>query len=162
MFKKNKKDNITAYIKDNFGLKIKRTTLFEQAFTHKSISREVNNERLEFLGDSILSAVVTSFLYDKYPSKNEGDLSKLTAKIVNRQHLNKLGEVSYGIYMYHIIVIYVVITIGNKWLDQNLFLSELIFYGLVLPLLFICSFLSYNLFEKKLLNMKNLNLKKKF
>lgn len=92
MFKKNKKDNITAYIKDNFGLKIKRTTLFEQAFTHKSISREVNNERLEFLGDSILSAVVTSFLYDKYPSKNEGDLSKLTAKIVNRQHLNKLGE----------------------------------------------------------------------
>ncbi len=75
--------------------------------------------------------------------------------------LNKFGEVSYGIYMYHIIIIYVVITIGNKWLNQNLFISELIFYGLVLPILFLTSFLSYNLFEKKLLNMKNLNFKKK-
>lgn len=92
MFKKNKKNDIQAFIKDKLGVKIKKTTLFEQAFTHKSISRETNNERLEFIGDSILSAIVTSYLYYKYPQKNEGDLSKLTAKIVNRQHLNKLGE----------------------------------------------------------------------
>lgn len=92
MFKKKPQSNIQIFVKDTLGLKIKSTALFEQAFTHKSISRETNNERLEFLGDSILSAIITSFLHDKYPGKNEGELSKLTSKIVNRQHLNKLGE----------------------------------------------------------------------
>jgi ribonuclease-3 len=92
MFKKKPKNDIASFIKEKLGVKIKKTSLFEQAFTHKSISREKNNERLEFLGDSILSAIVTSFLHDNFPNKTEGDLSKLTAKIVNRQHLNKLGE----------------------------------------------------------------------
>lgn len=92
MFKKRKQENIHSFLKEKLGIKTNNTALFEQAFTHKSVSRTTNNERLEFLGDSVLSTIVTTFLYHKYPNKTEGELSQLTAKIVNRQHLNKLGE----------------------------------------------------------------------
>lgn len=92
MFTKKSKDKISVYIKSTFGVKTKNIKLWQQAFTHKSISRENNNERLEFVGDAVLSAIITSFLYKKYPTKNEGELSKLTSKIVNRKHLNKLGK----------------------------------------------------------------------
>lgn len=50
------------------------------------------NERLEFLGDSILDAVIAEYLYLKFPEEKEGSLTKLKAKLVNREYLNKLGE----------------------------------------------------------------------
>lgn len=50
------------------------------------------NERLEFLGDSILDAVIAEFLYLKFPDETEGALTKMKAKMVNREYLNKLGE----------------------------------------------------------------------
>ncbi len=50
------------------------------------------NERLEFLGDSILDAVVAEYLYLKFPEEKEGSLTKLKAKLVNREYLNKIGE----------------------------------------------------------------------
>ncbi len=50
------------------------------------------NERLEFLGDSILDAVIAEYLYLKFPDEKEGSLTKLKAKLVNRDYLNKLGE----------------------------------------------------------------------
>ena len=50
------------------------------------------NERLEFLGDSILDAVVASFVYEKYPDLDEGQLTKIKSKIVNRKSLAVIGE----------------------------------------------------------------------
>jgi ribonuclease-3 len=50
------------------------------------------NERLEFLGDSILDAVVASFVYHKYPEIDEGQLTKIKSRIVNRKSLSAIGE----------------------------------------------------------------------
>lgn len=61
------------------------------AFKHKSYDKQ-NNERLEFLGDSILDAVVSEELYKYFEGSNEGDLSKLRSKIVSRSSLNNIGE----------------------------------------------------------------------
>ena len=73
-----------------------KTYLFELAFIHKSASVEfegilINNERLEFLGDSILDAVIAEYLFKKFPDKNEGFLTKLKSKIVNRENLNSIA-----------------------------------------------------------------------
>lgn len=51
-----------------------------------------NNERLEYLGDAVLSTVVAEYLYKKYPGKNEGFLTKMRSKIVKRKTLNKVAE----------------------------------------------------------------------
>jgi len=51
-----------------------------------------NNERLEYLGDAILSTIVAEYLYKKYPNKDEGFLTKMRSKIVKRQTLNKIAD----------------------------------------------------------------------
>ncbi len=71
--------------------------LYKQAFTHKSKTRQnqavqQSNERLEFLGDAILDAVITLYLYKKFPNADEGFLTKLRSKTVSRSMLNRLGE----------------------------------------------------------------------
>lgn len=70
--------------------------LLDQAFTHRSYLNEakeylISNERLEFLGDSILSFVVSTHLYNKYPLKNEGILTNMRSLLVNTK---SLGEVA--------------------------------------------------------------------
>ncbi|MBI4733702.1 MAG: ribonuclease III [Rubrobacteridae bacterium] len=69
--------------------------LLMRALTHRSYSFEQNvsetNEKLEFLGDSVLSLVVTEYIYHKFPALNEGDLAKLRANIVNA---NVLAEIA--------------------------------------------------------------------
>jgi ribonuclease III len=70
--------------------------LFEIAFIHKSASVNsngsvINNERLEYLGDAILDAVIAEYLFAKYPDKSEGFLTKLKSRIVNREQLNDLA-----------------------------------------------------------------------
>ncbi len=71
--------------------------LYKQALLHKSCSRHmegkrrVNNERLEFLGDAVLSAVVADILYEHYSRKQEGFLTTLRSKLVRRDTLNKLA-----------------------------------------------------------------------
>jgi len=68
------------------------------AFTHRSMNIKdskgdaINYERLEFLGDAMLSAVIASHLYVEVPSGNEGYLTKMRSKIVSREHLNELGK----------------------------------------------------------------------
>jgi ribonuclease-3 len=52
----------------------------------------VNNERLEYLGDAVLSAVVAEFLYKKYPHQGEGFLTEMRSKLVSRANLNKLAQ----------------------------------------------------------------------
>lgn len=72
---------------------IKTPALFYQAFTHRSYLQYsdkpglLSNERLEFLGDSILNLVVAEYLYEKYPDADEGELTKLRSRLVNRKAL---------------------------------------------------------------------------
>lgn len=86
------------HIASIIGFKPKNLAIFRQAFTHSSLKKVdkngnyVNYERLEFLGDAILSSVVSCFLFEQIPDKNEGYLTKMRSKIVSRQNLNKLGK----------------------------------------------------------------------
>lgn len=74
-----------------------RIKLYEMAFIHKSASvvlqngEVVNNERLEYLGDAILDAVVADYLFKNFPDKDEGFLTKMRSKMVKRKHLNLLA-----------------------------------------------------------------------
>ncbi len=71
--------------------------LYERAFTHSSVAREIkegvkdSNERLEFLGDAVLGAIVARFLFVKFPYRDEGFLTEMRSRIVNRTYLNKLA-----------------------------------------------------------------------
>ncbi len=81
--------SITGYIPND-------VSLYKIAFTHKSVSLvldgvKVNNERLEFLGDSILDAVVSDYLYRKFKRKNEGFLTEMRSKMVNGEQLKDLA-----------------------------------------------------------------------
>lgn len=73
-------------------------TLYKKAFTHRSSNKldskgnPINYERLEFLGDAMLSAVIAAHLFKKVPSGDEGYLTKMRSKIVSREHLNELGR----------------------------------------------------------------------
>jgi len=69
-------------------------SLYRQAFSHSSIEKtvETNGERLEFLGDAILGAIVAAELHKLYPDKPEGYLSTMRSKIVSRKQLNNIGK----------------------------------------------------------------------
>ncbi|MCB0643870.1 MAG: ribonuclease III, partial [Phaeodactylibacter sp.] len=72
-------------------------SLFKLAFSHKSNPSDKayaiqNNERLEYLGDAVLGTIVAEYLFKKYPTANEGFLTKMRSKIVKRKSLNKIGE----------------------------------------------------------------------
>jgi ribonuclease-3 len=63
----------------------------ELALTHRSLGKQ-NNERLEFLGDSILSLVISDYLYNKYPNLTEGELSRLRSQLVKGKTLAEVGR----------------------------------------------------------------------
>ncbi len=71
---------------------------YKKAFTHRSSNKldskgnAINYERLEFLGDAMISAVIAAYLFDKVPAGDEGYLTKMRSKIVSREHLNELGK----------------------------------------------------------------------
>jgi ribonuclease-3 len=79
------------------GFKPGNLRLYEIAFIHRSASytlpdgNKVNNERLEYLGDAILNAILSDFLFEKFPDANEGFMTKIRARIVNREVLNQLA-----------------------------------------------------------------------
>lgn len=94
---KKKKDlTINQFITKRFGYRPKKHSFFNQAVTHKSLSNasesEVSNERLEFLGDSILDAVVAEFVYTRFPNDDEGILTKIKSKLVSRKTLSMIAE----------------------------------------------------------------------
>ena len=72
--------------------KPKNTKIYLQAFKHKSFDVNNNNERLEFLGDSILDFIITKQLYLENPKQEEGFLSQKRAIIVGGKHLNLIGK----------------------------------------------------------------------
>ncbi|MDR0364225.1 MAG: ribonuclease III [Bacteroidales bacterium] len=83
-------------IRNIFGFIPENIFLYKLAFRHRSAPIEVNfgikvsNERLEYLGDAILGAIVADYLFKKFPLKDEGFLTEMRSKIVNREQLNKL------------------------------------------------------------------------
>ncbi|PTM07711.1 MAG: ribonuclease III [Bacteroidetes bacterium] len=90
--------NFFIQIKNILGSKPKNIKYFEKAFTHRSMNirdeygTPFNYERLEFVGDAMLSAVVASHLFNEVPQGDEGYLTKMRSKIVSREHLNELGK----------------------------------------------------------------------
>lgn len=86
-----------AVVNEIFGLYPNNIELYKLALIHRSASlfledgTQINNERLEFLGDAILESIVSDYLFIEYPDKNEGFLSKVRAKIVSRSTLNEIA-----------------------------------------------------------------------
>ena len=101
-----------TYLQDKreFGSRLKKILgfspgnleLYEKAFIHRSATftlpdgKKVNNERLEYLGDAVLDAILSDYLFEKFPDANEGFLTKIRSRIVNRDVLNQLA-ISIGI-----------------------------------------------------------------
>lgn len=77
--------------------KFKNKNLFDQAFTHRSYLNEAqekieSNERIEFLGDSILSFVVSSYIYNKYTKLNEGELTNIRSVLTNTETFYRIAK----------------------------------------------------------------------
>ncbi|MHB1946755.1 MAG: ribonuclease III [Gammaproteobacteria bacterium] len=83
--------NMSEVLSRKLGYTFKNPQLFTLALTHRSKSDE-NNERLEFLGDSIVNFVIAEALYLQFPYAQEGDLSRLRASLINRDSLGALAR----------------------------------------------------------------------
>jgi len=86
---------LIRFILQRFGYRLKNISFFQQAVTHKSLSNtteDTSNERLEFLGDAILDAVIAEYLYQRFPSEDEGYLTKIKSKVVSRKTLGEIAE----------------------------------------------------------------------
>jgi ribonuclease III len=102
IFKKNSRPeeggNFFSEIERIIGFKPKKIQNFEKAFTHRSLNKtdekgnSISYERLEFLGDAMLSSTIAAHLFNEVPTGDEGYLTKMRSKIVSREHLNELGK----------------------------------------------------------------------
>ncbi len=93
-----KKDKILyTAIKNLLGFYPRNIFLYKVALSHKSAPQVwlkgqlVNNERMEYLGDAVLSSIVADYLYKKFPYQNEGFLTEMRSRIVSRSRFNKLS-----------------------------------------------------------------------
>lgn len=92
--KNNREKEISKNLKKILGFKPRNIELYQTAFIHKSATfinhegQTINNERLEFLGDAILDAVISDHLYKKYPNFDEGKLTQTRSKLVNTRQLS--------------------------------------------------------------------------
>lgn len=79
-------NNVLGFTPGNVGL-------YKTALSHRSIREgaDENNERLEFLGDAVLSSIIAHYLFRRYPYKGEGFLTEMRSKMVNRQKLNEIA-----------------------------------------------------------------------
>ncbi|MCK5815021.1 MAG: ribonuclease III [Flavobacteriaceae bacterium] len=96
---RSKKDELFyRELKSILGFRPVNLNIYKKAFTHRSVKNTdkagnpQNYERLEFLGDALLGAIIASYLFKKAPSGNEGYLTQMRSKIVSREHLNELGR----------------------------------------------------------------------
>jgi ribonuclease III len=84
-------------LKALLGFRPGNLKIYEIAFIHRSASftlpdgQRINNERLEFLGDSVLDMILSDFLFEKYPEASEGFMTKIRSRIVNGEILNQLA-----------------------------------------------------------------------
>ncbi|MFZ0490162.1 MAG: ribonuclease III [Salegentibacter sp.] len=90
--------NFFAFLQNIMGFSPKDISYYQKAFTHRSLNKKdeegnaINFERMEFLGDAMLSAVIAAHLFTAVPGGNEGYLTKMRSKVVSRKHLNELGK----------------------------------------------------------------------
>lgn len=87
------KDSFEKQLHNIIGFTPGNIELYKTSLSHRSVKEgsNENNERLEFLGDAVLSAVVADFLFKKYPYKGEGFLTEMRSKMVNRATLNEIA-----------------------------------------------------------------------
>ena len=96
--RKQEDEQLYSELKKLLNFSPRKINHYKKAFTHRSVQmidskgNPINYERLEFLGDSILGSVISSYLYKKAPTGNEGYLTQMRSKIVSRDHLNELGK----------------------------------------------------------------------
>jgi ribonuclease III len=94
---------LTSRLKKILGFRPGNLKLYEIAFIHRSATftmpdgKKVNNERLEYLGDAVLDAILSDYLFAKFPDATEGFMTKIRSRIVNRDILNQLA-VSMGLH----------------------------------------------------------------
>ena len=92
------KDRVLRHIhsefQKRFGIKFRNPWLLRVALTHRSYEAEseVSNERLEFLGDSVLNLVTSDYLYRAMPEASEGELTKARSRLVNKTVLGRIGR----------------------------------------------------------------------
>jgi ribonuclease-3 len=87
--------DLIRFVLTRFGYKPKDISYFTQAITHKSLrnqTEDLSNERLEFLGDAVLDAVIAEYLFHRFPYEDEGYLTKIKSKVVSRKTLSDIGE----------------------------------------------------------------------
>ncbi|GAB4133382.1 MAG: ribonuclease III [Bacteroidia bacterium] len=107
LFSKGPDKVLRASLTNLLGFRPNNLNLYRKAFTHSSAAnlaktrseQKESYERLEFLGDAILSAVIADFLFKKFPYRDEGFLTKMRSRMVSRQQLGKLA-VKFGIEQY--------------------------------------------------------------
>tara|TARA_R110002020_G_scaffold134118_6_gene299192 strand:- start:946 stop:1692 length:747 start_codon:yes stop_codon:yes gene_type:complete len=93
-----KDGNFFVQVQKLIGFKPKDLSSYEEAFTHRSLNlhnengHAFNYERMEFLGDAMLGAVVAAYLFNEVGRGDEGYLTKMRSKVVSREHLNELGR----------------------------------------------------------------------
>ncbi len=93
LFKKADDSSFEKQLKNVLGIKSGNVLLYRTAMSHRSVKEtpDENNERLEYLGDAILSAIVADYLFKRYPYKGEGFLTEMRSKMVNRSQLNDIA-----------------------------------------------------------------------
>ncbi len=97
-----KKQEFASCLRKIIGFRTANLRIYEAAFIHRSASfalpdgQRINNERLEFLGDAVLDAILSDYLFEKFPDASEGFMTKIRSRIVNREILNQLA-ISMGI-----------------------------------------------------------------
>ena len=88
-------------LQSTLDYRFKQEELLKQALTHRSFCRAANNERLEFLGDSVLSLVISHRIYEQQPNASEGDLSRIRASLVNEAALARVArDINLGDYIF--------------------------------------------------------------
>ena len=94
-------------LEKRIGITFKDTSLLKQVFIHSSYSNEnpeyasMNNERLEFLGDSVLNFVISGKIYQEFPSLPEGKLTEIRVSLIREETLAQMAsDLDLGIYMY--------------------------------------------------------------
>ncbi len=83
---------IAEELQKSLGYQFKDEKLITEALTHRSYTKDFNNERLEYLGDAVLDLIVGEYLYHLFPNAEEGMLSKLRAALVNEESFDKLAK----------------------------------------------------------------------
>jgi ribonuclease III len=92
-FKKHAGSSFKKELKNILGFRPNNFSLYKTALTHRSVREgaDENNERLEYLGDAVLSAMIADYLFKRYPYREEGFLTEMRSKMVNRQQLNEIA-----------------------------------------------------------------------